>query len=265
MIELRDVTFAYGREPVLHGVSLRVSEGSMLGIIGPNSSGKSTMLRLMAGILRPDRGCVLVGGRDSASLNRREAARRVCFVPQETPSSFPFRALEIVLMGRTPYMPAVSFERERDIAIARKALEDTDTYHLRNRFLDELSGGERQLVIIARALAQEAPVMLLDEPTTFLDMRHRIDVFETVARLNREQNRTIVIVSHDLNLASLYCDRLVLLKSGKIIADGEPREVLREEPLEKSYGVRMEITEGSAGGRPFVIPQRRKNQEGEKS
>lgn len=259
MIELKDVTFAYDSEPVLHGVSLRVPEGAMLGIIGPNSSGKSTMLRLMAGILQPGRGSVFVRGRNSAHLNRREAARDVSFVPQETPASFPFRVSEIVLMGRTPHMPAISFEREEDVAVARRALEDTDTYHLRDRFLDELSGGERQLVIIARALAQDAPVMLLDEPTTFLDMRHRIDVFETVARLNRERGRTIVIVSHDLNLASLYCDRLVLIKAGKIIADGEPSEVLREEALEESYGVRMEITEGSAQGRPFVIPLRRQD------
>jgi len=257
MIELENVTFAYETEPVLREVSLQIPAGQMLGIIGPNSSGKSTLLRLVAGILRPDGGRVLIDGRESASLSRREAARLVSFVPQETPVSFPFRVSEIVLMGRTPHLGLFSFERDEDLRIARQALEATDTYHLRQRYLDELSGGERQLVIMARALAQAAPVMLLDEPTTFLDVRHQVDIFEIITRQKREQGRTVLVVSHDLNMASQYCARLVLLDRGRIVADGTPEEVLNAAVLEETYKVKMNVQKDPASGRPFVIPERK--------
>jgi iron complex transport system ATP-binding protein len=254
VIELNKVTFAYEKQPVLRDISLKISSGEMLGIIGPNSSGKSTLLRLMAGILRPAAGNVLIDGRDISRLSRREAARLVSFVPQETPASFPFSVFEIVLMGRTPHVPALSFERETDFQIAREALDSTDTLSLRERFLDELSGGERQLVIIARSLAQEAQIMLFDEPTTFLDMRHQVQIFEIITRLNRNQGRTVVMVSHDLNLASIYCDRLVLLSDGKVAADGTPGEVLSSPVLQETFRVKMTVSTGPAG-RPFVVPE----------
>lgn len=262
MIELENVTFAYETDPVLRGVSLEIPAGQMLGIIGPNSSGKSTLLRLMAGILRPDSGRVLIDGREPASLPRREAARLVSFVPQETPVSFPFRACEIVLMGRAPHLGLLSFERDEDFKIARDALEATDTYHLRERYLDELSGGERQLVIMARTLAQAAPVMLLDEPTTFLDVRHQVDIFEIITRMNHEHGRTVLVVSHDLNMASQYCARLVLLNRGRIVADGTPQDVLNAPVLQETYKVKMNVNTDPVSGRPFVIPERRTNQEG---
>ncbi len=256
MIEIANLTFAYEKQAVLRDVSLKVASGEMLGIIGPNSSGKSTLLRLVAGILRPRAGEVAIDGCDMSKLSRREAARLVSFVPQETPSSFPFSVFEIALMGRSPHLGVLAFEREEDMNIAREALEATDSFHLRDRFLDELSGGERQLVIVARALAQAAPVMLLDEPTTFLDVRHQVQILEIIARLNREQGRTVVVVSHDLNLASLYCDRLVLLGEGKVVADGTPQDVLSSEILQETYAVKMTVTTGQAG-RPFVIPERK--------
>jgi iron complex transport system ATP-binding protein len=256
LIELKSVTFAYVKEPVIREISISVPSGEMLGIIGPNSSGKSTLLRLMAGILRPRSGEVMIDNCDIAALSRREAARLVSFVPQETPASFPFSAFEIVLMGRTPHLPLFAFEREDDFRIAREALEATDTFELRERFLDELSGGERQLVIIARALAQAAPLMLFDEPTTFLDVRHQVQILEIITRLNREQGRTIVVVSHDLNLASIYCDRLVLLDKGRVAADGTPDEVLSSEILQETYGVKMTVSKGP-DGRPFVVPERK--------
>ena len=261
MIKLENVSFAYERENVLRDISLEVAENQMLGIIGPNSSGKSTLLRPMAGILRPTTGSVTVKGRDVSGISRRESARLVSFVPQETPSSFPFSVFEIVLMGRTPHLSALSFEREEDFRIGREALETTDAFELRERFLDELSGGERQLVIIARALAQASPVMLFDEPTTFLDVRHQVQILDIISRLNREQGRTVVVVSHDLNLASLYCERLVLLERGKIVCDGTPDEVLHSPVLEQTYGVEMTVREGPTG-RPFVIPERKTHREG---
>jgi len=255
LIELDNVTFAYEEEPVLRGVSLHIPPGQMLGIIGPNSSGKSTLLRLIAGILHPNSGSVVLDGRDSSGLTRRETARLVSFVPQETPVTFPFRVQEIVLMGRTPHLSAVSFESEKDFQIANEALKSTDTYHLRDRFLDELSGGERQLAIIARALTQAASIMLLDEPTSFLDIRHQLDIFNIITRLNRKQERTIIVVSHDLNLASLYCSRLVLLHEGRIAADGKPEEVLTPDILQQTYNVAMTVTPDPETGKPFVIPR----------
>jgi iron complex transport system ATP-binding protein len=262
LIELKNVSFAYGTQPVLRGISLSVREGEMLGIIGPNSSGKSTLLRLLAGVLRPSSGSVTVGGESICNLRRREAAKIVSFVPQETPVSFPFTVFEIVLMGRTPYLSPLSFEKEEDYRIAHEALKETDTYDLRERYLDELSGGERQLVIMARALAQETPVMLLDEPIAFLDIRHQVDIFEIIARLNRERSRTVVIVSHDLNLAALYCNRLVLLGGGGVAADGAPEEVFSSPVLQEVYGVRMTVSAGP-GGRPFVFTERKVELKGE--
>lgn len=261
MIQLENVSFAYESELVLHDIALQVPENQMLGIIGPNSSGKSTLLRVLAGILQPTAGRTMVSGRDMSSIPRRESARLVSFVPQETPSSFPFSVFEIVLMGRTPYLSALSFEHEEDFRLAREALETTDAFELRERFLDELSGGERQLVIIARALAQAAPVMLFDEPTTFLDVRHQVQILDIISRLNREQGRTVIVVSHDLNLASLYCERLVLLERGRIVCDGTPDEVLHSPVLEQTYCVKMTVSEGPTG-RPFVIPERQPYREG---
>lgn len=255
MIEIDNVSFAYDKEPVIHNLSLEIADGEMLAILGPNSSGKSTLLRLMAGIIRPDTGNVRIKEHEISELSRREAAKLVSFVPQETPVSFPFRVFEIVLMGRTPHLSALSFEGEEDFRIAGEALNMTDTYPLRERYLDELSGGERQLVIMARSLAQAAPIMLLDEPTSFLDIRHQVQILEIIARLNREQSKTIVLISHDLNLASLYCDRLVLLRDGIIAADGTPDEVLSSRVLQETYQVKMTVSKGPAG-RPFLIPDR---------
>jgi len=254
LIELDKISFAYEKTPVLTDVSLNVQESEMLGIIGPNSSGKSTLLKIMAGILKPDKGVVEIEGNDIKSLLRRETAKSVSFVPQETPASFPFTVMETVLLGRTPHLASLAFESEEDLDMARKSLESTDTLDLQERFFEELSGGEKQLVTIARALAQDAPVMLFDEPTTFLDIRHQIQIFEVITRLNRESRRTVVVVSHDLNIASLYCSRLVLLREGRIAIDGPPEEVIKSHLLKETYGVDMRII--SALDKSFVLPER---------
>jgi iron complex transport system ATP-binding protein len=248
------VDFAYANAPVLTGLDLTVAAGSITGILGPNGSGKTTLVRLASAALRPAAGRVNVFGTDLAELPARERARLVAVVPQETHPVFDFTVEEIVRMGRAPHLGLLGLEGPRDRAIARGAMERCDVTHVATRSFRALSGGERQRVMLARALAQEARLLLLDEPTAFLDLKHRLAVYALLGRLHRENGLTVVVVSHDINLAARYCDRLVLLRGGSIAADGAPADVLRPDPIRSVYEVEVEIRTDPSSGRPFVIP-----------
>jgi len=253
-LTMERVTFAYGRTPVLTGIDLAVALGSITGILGPNGSGKTTLVRLASAVLRAKSGRIALFGSELTRLPARERARRVAVVPQETHPVFDFTVLELVRMGRAPHLGLLGLEGARDHRVAREAMERCDVATLSNRSFRALSGGERQRVMLARALAQEARLLLLDEPTAFLDLKHRLAVYALLGRLHRDNDLTVVVVSHDINLAARYCDRLVLLREGVIAADGAPAEVLRPDPIRSVYEVEVEIRIDPSSGRPFVIP-----------
>jgi len=248
------VAFAYGRTPVLEGIDLAVPAGSITGLLGPNGTGKTTLVRLASAALRPKAGRISVFGDDLASLPTRERARRVAVVPQETHPVFDFSVEEIVRMGRAPHLGLFGIESPSDRRLAGEAMERCEVGHVASRSFRALSGGERQRVMLARALAQQARLLLLDEPTAFLDLKHRLAVYALLALLHRDTGLTVVVVSHDINLAARHCDRLVMLRCGSVFADGTPAEVLRPETIRSVYDVEVEIRSDPSSGRPFVIP-----------
>ena len=249
---LEDVSVGFGKTPVLRGVSIRVSPGEIVGLLGPNGVGKTTLLRVAAGQLSPDEGSARLDGRSLAGWPARELARRLAVVPQDLHVPFPFSAGELVLMGRSPHQSLLSLESEDDVEVALRAMEQLSVEHLADRRIDELSGGERQLVLLARALAQEAPLLLLDEPTSFLDLRHRLEVLAVVNERVRRGSAALV-VSHDLSLAARTCDRLVVLAGGEVAAEGPPADVVSPELVARVYGVSADIVSGPDGA-PLVAP-----------
>jgi cobalamin transport system ATP-binding protein len=251
-IQTENLTFAYKGKPVLHGVSLSIERGEMVGILGPNGSGKTTLLKIFSAALL-GRGEVKVNGRSIETYGKRELSRLFAMVPQESQILFPYTVAEIVLMGRASYHSPLVLEGKKDLEVARASMELTDSLSFSDRYLHELSGGEKQRVIIARALAQEPQILLLDEPSAFLDLKHQVQVFELMHRLNREHSLTIVAALHDLNLAALFFPRLVMLRDGKIYRDGTPRDVLTEETIEEVYGVHVKIQLDSSGRRPQMF------------
>lgn len=254
MLETRDLRADYGSAPVLQGVSLDVAAGEVVGLVGPNGSGKTTLVRAVTRVIPVRSGEVRLGNDDCRTLTRAALARRVAVVPQSPVLPNGFTVLEIVLMGRTPHLRLLQSEGPSDLAAARRALAETGIAALAPRFADQLSGGERQQVVIARALAQEAPVLLLDEPTSHLDVGHQSAVMSLVRRLCRERQLAVLATIHDLTLAALYCDRLVLLDRGVVVAEGAPDRVLRPELIASAYGAEVAVLRHPASGRPVIVP-----------
>lgn len=252
-LDLEGVSLAFGEVPVLRSVALRVAPGEIVGLLGPNGVGKTSLLRVASGQLTPSGGKVHLDNRPMADWQPRELARRVAVVPQDLHVPFPYSAGELVLMGRTPHQSLLSLESDEDVEIATRALSRLGVMHLADRRIDELSGGERQLVLLARALAQEAPLLLLDEPTSFLDLRHRLEVLAVVAERVRDGGSALV-VSHDLSLAARTCDRLVVLAEGEVAAEGTPGEVVSPELIERVYGVAADVVAGP-DGTPLIAPR----------
>ena len=252
-LALRGVVAGYGAREVLRGVDLDVGRGEVVGLVGPNGSGKTTVIRVASRALRPRRGEVRLLGLDPYATPAREIARRVAVVPQEVAPVFSFSALEVVLMGRSPYRSPWAGGDAEDYRRAREAMETAQVQHLAARPIEALSGGEKQRVILAQALAQHAPVLLLDEPTTHLDIRHVVGILETVRRLARREDIAALAIFHDLNLASAYCDRVVALDEGRVVDEGPPGAVITRELLSRLYGVEGEVTPHFATGRPTVL------------
>jgi len=258
LVEFRDVGFAYARpaERRAHtfafpGLSFAIERGEIFGVIGPNSAGKTSLLRLLTRVLAAQRGEIRLDGRPIETLRAWELAREVAVVPQEAPRPFPFTVEQLVLMGRYPHGPRRFFETADDAAAARAAMLATETLALAALPLEHLSGGERQRALLARALAQEPRLLVLDEPTAHLDLRYQAETAVLLRRLNRERDMTILLVSHDLNLAAELCDRLLLLRAGEVARIGTPGDVLEQELLEAVFGCRVSVDK-SASGRPVV-------------
>jgi len=237
-LRVQGIEFAYNSVPVLKDVAFEAKEGEIIGVLGPNGSGKTTLLRCMNRALSPSKGTVLVEDKEIGSLSRKEIANEMAVVPQNCIITFPFTALEIVMMGRNPSMDRFQRETKGDIEIVRNAMEATSVTHLAGRSMNQLSGGERQRVIIARALAQQPKILLLDEPTLHLDVNHQMEIMELVRELARREKLTVIMVSHDLNLAARYCDKLILLSEGSVLSAGSVPDVLTQDNVERVFRIR---------------------------
>ncbi|MGQ9695333.1 MAG: ABC transporter ATP-binding protein [Thermodesulfobacteriota bacterium] len=254
IISLEGVWFRYPGKEIFANFNFNLEKGEILGLIGPNSSGKTTLLKIMDGLLPPQKGRVLLNGQDLRSFSRTQVARHIAVVPQEVDLPFSFTVAEIVLMGRAPYLKRLGWEKADDFRIAQEAMALTDVAGLENRFFWELSQGEKQRVLIARALAQEAEAILMDEPTSHLDLNHQIEVNELMQRLNFEKKITVLHISHDLNLAAEFSTRLALLHQGTVFAMGRAEEVLTEENIRRVYEMEVVIEKNPFSGVPRVMP-----------
>ncbi|NWF92489.1 MAG: ABC transporter ATP-binding protein [Syntrophaceae bacterium] len=252
MIEVNGISFRYQKDWVLRDISFQIGKGEFVGVIGPNGSGKTTLLKILSRLLSPQQGEVLFELVPLRRMGRADIAKRIAVVAQEAYSLFPFSVAEIVLMGRSPYLGALIFESRRDLEIAERAMEWTDVLSLSERSIDELSGGERKRVFIARALAQEPEVILLDEPTANLDIHHQIEFLDLILSLNRERGLTIIMATHDINVASEFCDRLILLRRGEIHRMGVPQEVITKETIEMVYGCEVWVDHHPVSGMPRI-------------
>jgi iron complex transport system ATP-binding protein len=254
-LEARGLRFAYGRRDVLAGVDLDARAGELVGIIGPNGSGKSTLLRLLAGLDRPSAGHVRVQGLDLTRLSDADRARHVAWLPQLPRVAFAFTALQVVLLGRTARAEGL-LDRPADRAAAEAALAAVEALALADRPIDALSGGERQRVFLAQALAQGAPLLLLDEPTAHLDPGQAIAVWGAIGERVRAEGRAAVAVLHDVNLAAQFCDRVVVLEAGRVVAEGVPAAVIDAGLLARVFGIRAHVGRHPEAGVPFVVPLR---------
>ena len=258
-MQASDISFSYKRgrgtpHHVLNDVSFGVDRGTIVGLLGPNGSGKTTLVRIMAGMLRPDSGRVTLDGASVSEMPRRDLARRVALVPQETRTTFDFSVIDMVLMGRYPHLGRFELERPADLEIARQALRATGTEALESRTFATLSGGEKQRVIIAAALAQASDILLLDEPTTALDVGYQFEIAALLKRLNAEHGTTMIVSTHDLNLAAALCERVVLLKSGSVIAHGPTTETLTAGNIRLLYDIEADVQFHPRAGHLTVVP-----------
>jgi iron complex transport system ATP-binding protein len=252
MIDTRKLSFSYLEDLVLNRISFSVADSEFVGIIGPNGAGKSTLLKLMDGILQPKEGEIRLQKKLLQEYTRKQLAKMIGFVPQNFSTAFSYSVNDIVLMGRYPHLSAFSTENVDDFRIVESSMQSTDVWQLRHRQFSELSGGERQRVVLASALAQEPQVLLLDEPTSSLDIKYQYQFYSILQELQQDSGLTIVVVTHDINLAARYCQRLILLKNGSVVDDGAPGKVITKEIMESVYEVEVEIMQHPMDGKPLL-------------
>jgi iron complex transport system ATP-binding protein len=253
ILKVENVWGGYDQEDIIKGVSIDVNSGDFLGIIGPNGSGKSTLLKLASRALNIRKGLIYYEGADIRLMKLKEYSRKIAFVAQDVFVDFSFTAWEIVLMGRIPHLGRLEFETSKDFAAVENAMKLTSTLNLKDKFIDELSAGERQRVMIAKALAQEPALLLLDEPTSHLDIGHQIQTLDLLRKLNRQNGLTIIIVMHDLNLAGEYCNRLALIRDGSVFREGDPDQVLTYQNIESVYDTVVVVNKNPVTKKPYVI------------
>lgn len=243
MLSVQSVSKYYGDKKVLDEISFTVEKGSSLGIIGPNGVGKSTLLKMISGLIEPSSGEIQYNGKNIFQLPHKKLAQKMAVLSQNGLPSYPISVIDTVLMGRYPHLRWYEREGKKDLEIVEKVMEQTEISHLKDKFLDTLSGGERQRVAIAKAMVQQPEILLLDEPTTYLDIQHQLTVLNLVRKWQKESHLTVIMVMHDLNLASQFCDKLVLLHDGKIEKSGTSEQVIAKDILSKVYDTVPEIIE----------------------
>lgn len=253
-IDINNVSFSYTpNKHALMGVNLCIPPGNFCGIIGPNGSGKTTLIKCISGYLAPEGGQILIGGKNVKEFSTREIAKAMALVQQHASLEYDFTVMDIVITGRNPHVKRLRSETQEDYDIANEALKKAGIYHLKDRIVTTLSGGEWQMMILARALCQKADIMLLDEPVTGLDIKHKVNIMSAVKRLTREQGISVVCVLHDLNLAHSFCEQIALLKNGEVYAHGAPNTVLTKSNLEHVYDTKINII--SQNGSTFILPK----------
>jgi iron complex transport system ATP-binding protein len=276
--EVDQVSFRYDSVPahpsgdrsawVINGVEFTVRQGEIVGVIGPNGSGKSSLLKLLARLVRPQEGTIRLFGAELGTLSRESISRQVAYMPQDLSYDFPFSVLDMVLMGRFPHRRGglwslVGWEKQEDLDVAEEAMAQADVRHLANRMIATLSAGERQRVLLARALAQEPRVLMLDEPTAHLDLNHQLDVCRILQRIHAQLQITVLLVSHDINLASQYCDRILVMKQGAVVCIGPPQDVIHPRVLSEVYGCQVLVDAHPDTGLPRVsLPSQDRHQTG---
>ena len=254
MLEVINLSCYFEEKKILQDINFSLFPGDFLGVVGPNGAGKTTLLRLITGILSPDVGKVLIKGKDIGFQPRRTLSRRVAMVPQNTYINFPFTAFEVVLMGRHPYLRRFEGEKKKDLEKVKECMHLTKTWHLKDKKVTQVSGGELQRIVIAQALTQDTPLLLLDEPTSHLDINNEFKILEIILKLNKESDKSIIFVSHDLNLAARYCDRLILLKEGKIFTEGEVEKVLTSQNIRSVYHLNALVKKHPITGCIYTLP-----------
>lgn len=255
MLRVENLSVSLNKEPILKTVSFELHKGKILGLIGPNGAGKTTLIRVINGSLNMDQGKVIFRKHDLADLSVQERAKFIATVPQNRTIPAGFQVRQIVLMGRTPYLNWFGRCSKEDAKIAENAMRRTNTLHLADVMADELSGGEQQRVILARAFAQNTPLMLLDEPTTHLDIRFQMEFLDLLLEHVKEEKKSVIIAMHDLNQAMRFCDEVLLLSQGRIYTDGKPQEVLTEKKLSSVYQYPIKITRGNGDTPRYIYPK----------
>jgi iron complex transport system ATP-binding protein len=253
-IAAEDVDFYFGAQKILKGINLSAEEGALIGIIGPNGSGKTTLLKTLSKVLKPARGLIFLNGNELSELSQRKIAKDLAVVPQDTSVNFDFTAFEVVLMGRTPHIGRLEKEKSEDRETALDTMRQTEIHELRDRLITTLSGGERQKVIIAKALTQEPKVLLLDEPTANLDIRNQIEIMDLIKDAVVQKDITAIMAIHDINLAARYCDEMILLRNGGIFATGQPKSVLTPKNVKAVFDINSVVNGNPADGSVYVVP-----------
>lgn len=245
MIKAKDLSFSYNGRKVIRSVDITINEGKITGILGPNGAGKSTLLKLLGGYLKADHGAVFINGDNLNNISHKQKVKIISFVAQNYNFSFPYTCYDFVMMGRFPYLGYLGFENKEDANAVNKALETTDIVHLKDRLINTLSGGEAQRTLIAQALASNSLILFLDEPVNHLDIKYQIEILDLIKKLKTEKNMTIIMVIHDLNLAGIYCDEIILLKNGSALMQGEAHKIITEENVFKVFDIHVKfIKEG---------------------
>lgn len=253
-VQAESLSFSYDETPVLREIDLTVSKGEFLSLLGPNGAGKTTLFNLLSGLYKPVVGAVKIFGRNIGTLHQKEKARLLGVVPQETTANFDFTNLEIVLMGRVVHTSRFGNESADDIREALAAMKRTETEHLAHRGFMEVSGGEKQRVVLAQVLAQETSIMLLDEPTSKLDINYQIEIMQLIKDIKKERDLTVIAIFHDMNLAAQFADRIVFIKEGRIVGDDTPEEILTPHIIRSVYNARVMVERDPHSDKPLIVP-----------
>ncbi|MBN2424415.1 MAG: ABC transporter ATP-binding protein [Calditrichaceae bacterium] len=253
-MKINNLSFGYEEKNILHNIDISIAQNEFIGFIGPNGAGKSTLLKLICGLLESEINTVIINGKNIESYTPKGLSKVIGYVPQQVNINFPLTVEEIVAMGRYPYLQGFWNEDERGVEMIEHALQWMNLAALRFRPFNELSGGEQQRAMIAGVLAQEASIFILDEPTSALDLRHQQEIYRILNKLVKEENKTVLIVTHDINLAAQFCQRLIILNQGRIISSGPPKDVLKFPLIQEIYGVKVYIDINPLNGSLYILP-----------